>query len=339
LAALLAGAAVLGILVVVAIGAALRGGGKSGDAPKAADSNRTDGATRTDQTKPKDGTDRKEAPPTLDPSGPVGVAIPAPRLKAARTEVALAEPFDQVRTGGGGRYLIFHLPKARKLAIFDVAEVKVVKELEAPDDVLFAAGLDALVVVLPGQKLLYRWSFDTFDRSRAVPLPYDRPVRLAAMGAGSRGPLLLWNGGAVSLWDVQKLEPRTVRSELLAGDASTAFQVRAAADGRSFVGWSAGVSPQAWVQMRLEGDRAELNAGAIEARYNGAWALPAADGRLTFHNAGVCDADLKPLPAGAQAPSCCRRRTRASSSPSAPSPATSTRLRSAPPPTSAPSGR
>ncbi|MBV9122022.1 MAG: hypothetical protein JO112_01520, partial [Planctomycetes bacterium] len=85
----------------------------------------------------------KSSPLTVGPTpGPANSIIPAPTFKD-RVEVKLAEPFAQVRTGGGGRYLIFHLKVAKKLAIFDVTQAKVVREIDVPaDDILYAAGLD-----------------------------------------------------------------------------------------------------------------------------------------------------------------------------------------------------
>ena len=42
-----------------------------------------------------------------------------------------------MRTGGGGRFLIFYLKKAKKLAIFDIQQAKIVHEIDIPaEDVL-----------------------------------------------------------------------------------------------------------------------------------------------------------------------------------------------------------
>ncbi len=68
-----------------------------------------------------------------------------PRLAAGSPKDALvrALPSDvsEVAVGGGGRYLLLVLKKARKLAIFDVNAADVVKTISLPsDNVLVAAG-------------------------------------------------------------------------------------------------------------------------------------------------------------------------------------------------------
>ena len=67
-------------------------------------------------------------------------------------------------------YQILHLARAGKLAIFDVNEAKVVKELPAPEDLKFAAGLDKLVIALPGSKTLQRWDLNTFELEKTAAL-------------------------------------------------------------------------------------------------------------------------------------------------------------------------
>src|SRR5262245_46115613 len=72
------------------------------------------------------------------PANPFGIT--APELKEAKTIVKLPEAASDVVLGGGGRYLIFNMPKVKKLAIFDVNEAKVTKEiLLSEDDVAYAA--------------------------------------------------------------------------------------------------------------------------------------------------------------------------------------------------------
>src|SRR5262249_50205088 len=105
-----------------------------------------------------------------DSSADVIPKIAAPRLTESKVEVRFPESFAQVRTGGGGRYLVFHLKKAKKLAIFDVTAVKVVKEIELPtEDVVYGCGRDKLMIVLAGQKLIRRYSLRTFEREKTAP--------------------------------------------------------------------------------------------------------------------------------------------------------------------------
>ena len=63
------------------------------------------------------------------------MALPA-HLRARQVHDAdLPEAFEQVKTGGGGRFLIFYLKNAKKLAIFDVFQARIVHEIEVADDV------------------------------------------------------------------------------------------------------------------------------------------------------------------------------------------------------------
>jgi mono/diheme cytochrome c family protein len=215
-----------------------------------------------------------------------------------RVVVDLPEPFEQVRSGGGGRFLIFHLKKARKLAIFDVLQAKIVREIDLPDDdVRFAAGRDKLLIVLPGQKLIQRWSLQTFAREKTVPVPDDRPVRIARMGSDAPGPLGLWTGGKIILLDVEKMAPLDVEGRVIEVDdrwGSAALQV--SADGQTFLGWLANSSNQVQV-MRLHGRRTTLER-AEGADFNEWWVLPNADGSLLLRfDHRVVGPDLKPISA------------------------------------------
>ena len=55
-----------------------------------------------------------------------------------------------VAVGGGGRYLVLHLPQLKKLAVFDVNEARLTSYIPlAEDKVWFAAGVNKVVVGLP----------------------------------------------------------------------------------------------------------------------------------------------------------------------------------------------
>jgi hypothetical protein len=240
------------------------------------------------------GVERPGAPADTAP------AIPPPRLVNARTEVMLPEPFAQVRTGGGGRYLIFYLKKARKLAVFDVTEVRVVHDIDLPaEEVVYAAGLEKLMVVLPGQRLIQRWDLRTFQREKLAEVPDDRPVRLALMGCNSRGPLLLWGGGNILLWDVERMQPIAVNGKVLSGDPQWWFTARVSADGQAFVGWHGGISGQRYALMRLDGRRTTIVASPDDHTFNGHWAQPTADAGLVlrFESGAVYSGDMKVISA------------------------------------------
>ena len=80
---------------------------------------------------------------------PTTVKIIPPVMAQERVIKRLPALFKEVVVGGGGRYLIFHLPKLKKLAIFDISESRITKYIPlTEDDVTFAAGLDSVVIGL-----------------------------------------------------------------------------------------------------------------------------------------------------------------------------------------------
>src|SRR5262249_49377937 len=84
-----------------------------------------------------------------DAAAELPLNITAPVLEADRVVRPVPEPFRNLALGGGGRYFILHLPKSRKLAVFDVNQAAITQRIPvAEENVSFAAGLDKLVVVL-----------------------------------------------------------------------------------------------------------------------------------------------------------------------------------------------
>src|SRR5207248_5103794 len=71
-----------------------------------------------------------EAPVRLAPSKPPAPLVYQPHLpKGDKEEVRLTGTVSDVAVGGGGRYLILRLAGKKKLAVFDVQQGKVAKEL------------------------------------------------------------------------------------------------------------------------------------------------------------------------------------------------------------------
>lgn len=202
-----------------------------------------------------------------DPPTPVGAppVIPAPKVTGAgwalrlpaptpaalapaplagdSAEVELSSPAAAACVGGGGRFLILHLPADRHLAVFDATRAAVVRTIPvASPAVLFAAGSDELVVVDPGTRAVERWSLTTFGREATGELPTTKnlsPVAVA-MGSESRGPLLVQavdfpRLGERFLFDVTAMRevPGTRTGDGLVG-AAPRNVLRAAPDGLAF---------------------------------------------------------------------------------------------------------
>ncbi len=232
-------------------------------------------------------------------SSPSGAALQAPVLEGDKVTVALSAPVADVAVGGGGRFLVLHLARQRKLAIFDVNEAKIVHSIPLTEDnVKFAAGLDKLVIVYPREILVQRWSLTTFAREAVTTLTMKVPPIAVAMGSASQGPLCIsgvdWPRlGETVFFDVQAMkriegacEPHSTF------DTSPQMFLRASADGKVFV---AQMSPGGALQSCYWTGSAVKKHGA----HGGNWPVPGPDGRAIYTSQGSYTADLKPLPAAA----------------------------------------
>src|SRR5262249_50881259 len=135
----------------------------------------------------------KPEPARPQPAAPVAEA---PAGKTDKTVKQLPSTFSDVALGGGGRYLVLHLPRERKLAVFDTHKSEIVKYLPvAEDNLRFAAGLDKLIVYLPGANALQPYSLEPFEREVTAPAPTTTPVQKMLMGSASQGPVVLFCSG------------------------------------------------------------------------------------------------------------------------------------------------
>ena len=110
----------------------------------------------------------------------------------------LPDSISAVTVGGGGRFIILHLAKLRKIAVYDVHEGKIAGYIaQAEDNLFMAAGMDKLMIALPDKKIIQRWNLKTLEREVAAPLPVEGKVTGLCMGSASQGPLLV--AGAATL--------------------------------------------------------------------------------------------------------------------------------------------
>ena len=221
-----------------------------------------------------------------------------PKLKTSRVEIPLREPFASVRTGGGGRYLIFHLKKAQKLAVFDVSVLRVVYEISIPaDKVLYAAGRDKLMVVLPGGRIVQRWSLTDFQREKTVAVPNSFDVRKIVMGSNSQGPLLLFSKTNGILFDIDRMKQIKVEGGMLTGHRKWGLNISVSADGRTMMGWIDSGSGATHSMMRIDGNRTTLSRGQ-GGLYGDHWVQPNSDNSLVLTNGGALyTPDLKRISA------------------------------------------
>ena len=209
--------------------------------------------------------------------------------------------FEDVWVGGNGRYLILHLRRLNKLAVFDVSAAKVVQYLPAPvDTVLGAAGADKLVVIARGKKTIERWSLLTFEKEVTAPLPVDFPIDRVALGSGSYGPILVWGETKSSaLLDLDTLKKVAIPlGEMVSGRVSPhELRIEAAPDGSAFAFWSRRQhtdEPSKFTVMRLDGGKPTMKAGLSRRKP----CLASVDGGPVFTGEGnVYSGDMQPLPA------------------------------------------
>jgi hypothetical protein len=205
----------------------------------------------------------------------------------------LPAPASDVAVGGGGRFLILHLPKLQQLAVFDVSKAELVGSVPVvADEVKFTAGQDKLIVVLPATHVLERWGLSPLRREAQGPAPATGKVTGVLMGSASEGPLLVscylkgTNGKIIS----RLLDPLTLRplstgtpGNVLPGGMDAFEQYRVSADGTVFATWKANATPQGLGTLVRQGTSWKPFYQPISV----APVLPGPDGRFLYTGQGV----------------------------------------------------
>lgn len=189
-------------------------------------------------------------------------------------------PVKECCIGGGGQFLMLHMPGLQKLAIFDVNEAKIVKYLDVPEGkLLITAGRDFLIVADPEGKTVERYALPAFEKEATTPLPGSGTISVLTMGSASRGPLFVARtSGSMCL------DPATFKvvdlKWIVSGPSGFPpwLLVRASANGRLFTAWAPSGSPTGFHSFRLEGDK-----GVIVYRHESPGPLlPSANGKVVF---------------------------------------------------------
>ena len=151
---------------------------------------------------------RVEGVTLVKPADPTGVAIRPPDVEGDKVVKTLPAIASDIAVGGGGRYLVVYLQKLKKLAIFDVNEAKIARYIPLSEDkVVYAAGLDKLVIGLTEKGILERWNLKTGEKELTRPTPGGADVTKVLMGSASRGPVLVNN----SFLDLDTLKPLPIK--------------------------------------------------------------------------------------------------------------------------------
>jgi hypothetical protein len=208
-----------------------------------------------------------------------------------RTVKPLPAPVAEVAVGGGGSYLVLHLPKLHKLTAFVLPGARLAYEIDIPEsEVLFTAGQDKLLVGRPKMGFLERYDLATGELEASVPLTGQERLAHLVMGSASAGPLLVNN----RFFDVQTLRPLELQwpEEEWPVDGARDTQFRAAADGSVLGLWHPGARPQSFVAAVLA-DRT-VKRYATECEFVG-HAVPGPNGAAIFTARGVYSNRAQPL--------------------------------------------
>ena len=197
--------------------------------------------------------------------------------------VELDAPFTSHALGGNGRYLAAHLESVKKVVLLDLLSGRLVREIgNMPDDVLLAGSREYLILIMPGQKLIQRWSLRTFKRNKVARITAEFVVKKAMLGhnAIEAGPLLL-TGKGTQLIDLRTLRPMAVKGDVIGGAGRNGYSIHVSADGRTFGGIVTGIGPVRYTRMRVGEDSIEL--GNFASTSNALrYAQPGPDGALLF---------------------------------------------------------
>ena len=208
--------------------------------------------------------------------GPPRGTYPVARANPSATAtipLPAASPYGVL--AGSGRFVLFPLPEARLLAVFDVVTAKLAGFLPMPDPASLVAGsANEVCIVSPATRKGQRYPLDTLpeildgrgaERTVLLNERLGEPLALAA-GHSARGPIYLLaskpSGTELQLLDVETLEPIGWKPEVApfqkplgvftGGTTGDRAYLRTSADGRTLVG---GVAKGT---QRYRADRLEL---------------------------------------------------------------------------------
>jgi hypothetical protein len=226
------------------------------------------------------------------PARPVPIT---PTKAADRAVVLLPGAADAACYAGGGRFVLLRLAERRELAVFDVSEGKVVKQLPLLEPgCLIAGGMNHFYVVAPAANQIERWSLASFEKEAAVANPVPGRPKQVVVGHATDGPLFVLSTAAFQVIDGQTFWP--VRIPVQGGRGGPEVwgdrvpQVRISADGRVIAWWEPTADPSGLNSL-------EIGAGETRAHWKPVTVgaiLPGPDGTL-FTGGGLYTPGLEPV--------------------------------------------
>ena len=176
------------------------------------------------------------------------------KFEGEMKDVTLPAATSKIAVGGGGRYLVCHLPSLRHLVLVDVCEARAIKYLPlSSDEIDFSASADKLLVLYRDQRVLRRYSLPQLELELTRPVPADGKLTQVCIGGASNGPVLMPGLAPVPFLDLKSLGPaRILGANQRYGMAD--FQICwASMDGTLFTGCRSGGSPTGMSAMVLRG--------------------------------------------------------------------------------------
>ncbi|HWB60028.1 MAG TPA: serine protease [Chthoniobacteraceae bacterium] len=178
--------------------------------------------------------------------------------------IDLPSPADDVVAAQDGRALIFHLKDSKKLAVFDVVDLKFRGFINlAQEPALFAGGSRNLIVAYPSENVIERYSLQTLQKDRTITNPMGE-LRNLVMGYSSPrdalftakgnpfGPeVIMFNTDTMAVEATSKDDRKFVQ---LGGGSDTRMIVRASGDGRTYGFFRVGVSPTGFSIISYKND-------------------------------------------------------------------------------------
>lgn len=173
---------------------------------------------------------------------------------AERTEVALGGALRDVCVGGGGRYIVGHVPTARKIVVIDVSTGKIAQSVSVTEDrVLFAAGMSKLLIVYPELKQIVRYSLGSNKVEADADVDFQPRPSVVGIGSATNGPLILvgpttgGNQGKISVMFIDIESLKEVVVDQVVGDHKVSFgspvNMRVSPDGKYFTAWYTQLQP------------------------------------------------------------------------------------------------
>jgi hypothetical protein len=220
--------------------------------------------------------------------------IRPPMLERSPCNRKLPASLADVAVGGGGRYLVLHLPSLHQLAIFDVSAAEIVGHIPIKEDnARFAVGLEHVVVLSPGAGTIERWNLKALTREVSTNLPISGVLKGVAMGSASKGPMLVhWAAGtqelgraSFALIDIDRM--RLIDSQInvhgaLGNSYRDLVHLRASANGKVFGMWCTSHFPSGIGVIVASGTGAE----SYYAHSSAGFVVPSPDGKWLYTRLG-----------------------------------------------------